>query len=202
MRKTHRGIGLLAVMALLLLPVAASAAEQEVDLQVLPEDTLSIDVESGIYLDPVVPGTSTGLAEFWMNITNTTAGGWDVDVSATDLLAYEGMECDDYGENCVRNLTPSVANIDASHIFVRGGDQDNWGDPDGPGAITPHEGYLTGAGVSFDLMEGTSVASGSFGLDHQRPGVQVDVPAEVGSVDLNEYTNYYTTLTYTITGST
>jgi hypothetical protein len=177
-------------MALLLIPVAASAADQTVELQVLPEDTLSIDVQDEMALDAVVPGTSTQLQEFWMGITNTTSGGWDVDVTGTDLLAYN-MECDEFGENCVRVATGPT--IDASAIFVRGGDQDNWGDA---GAITAHEGNLTAAGTPFDLMEGTSVASGSFGLDEQPPAVRVDVPAGV-----TDYASYYTTLTYTITGS-
>lgn len=190
MRKTQRGLVLLAAMALLLIPVAASAADQTVELQVLPEDTLSIDVQTEMGLDAVVPGVSTQLQEFWMGITNTTSGGFVVTVSGTDLLAFE-MECDEFGENCLRN--PTGPSIDASAIYVRGGDQDNWGDPT---AITPAEGNLVAAGTPFDLMAGTSVAYGSFGLDEQPPAVRVDVPGTV--VD---YASYYTTLTYTITGS-
>lgn len=190
MRKTHRGLVMLAAMALLSIPVAASAADQTVDLQVLPEDTLSIDVEGELYLDAVVPGQSTQLYEFYMGIVNTTAGGWTVSVTGTDLQAYD-MECDEYGENCYRN--PTGPTIDASAIFVRGGDQDNWGDP---GAIVPDESNLVDSSTPFDLMVGTSVATGSFGLDEQRPAVRVDVPGSV--VD---YANYYTTLTYSITAS-
>lgn len=189
-RKPHERLVLLTAMALLLIPVAASAADQTVDVQVLAEDTLSIDVEPEIYLDSVVPGVSTQLAEFGMGITNTKATGWDVDVTGTDLLAYD-MDCDEQGENCTR--VPTGPTIDASAIYVRGGDQDNWGDPT---AIVASEGSLTAAGTPFDLMTGTNVAYGSFGLDEQRPAVRVDVPGD--GVD---YANYYTTLTYTITAS-
>jgi hypothetical protein len=192
LRKRHRGIVVLVAMIMLVIPVAASAAEQTVEVEVLPSDTLSIDVESELHLGSVVPETSTDLVEFWMGITNTTSGGWAVTVSGTDLQAFD-WDCDEE-ENCTRVDREGVT-LDASAFFVRGGDQDNWGMP---GAIVASEGNLTGAGVPFDLMTGTSDAYGSFGLDDQRPAVQLDIPTVPGN---DYYGQYYGTLTYTITGA-
>lgn len=188
MRKRQRGLVVLAAMILLLIPIAASAADQTVEVSVLPEDTLSIDVESEAFFGGVLPGESTELYEFWMGITNTKSSGWQVTVSATDLQAYHWE--DDGGGGQVRVHDAGL--IDASAIHVRGGDQDNWGDE---GAITAYEDNLTAADTPFQLMDGTSVAYGSFGLDDQRPAVRIDVPGGT------TYGDYYSTLTYTISAS-
>lgn len=198
MRKTHRWLPLLTASVMLLIPVAASAADQTVELQVLPEDTLSIDVEGEIYLDAVVPGVSTQAYEFGMAITNTTTTGWAVTVSGTDLQGYN-WNCD--GDDCTRDLTGYT--IPASAIYVSPGDQNNWGDdnaitPGGDVSGTTGEVNLASAATPYELMVGTSVASGSFGIDEQRPAVRVEVPGTVGDVSGDEYSNYYTTLTYTI----
>lgn len=196
MSKTRRGIGLLAAMALLLIPLAASAADQEVQIDVLPEGTLSIDVEGEIYFGPFVPGADTGLAEFYMGITNLAGSGWQVDVSGTDLIGFN-WDCPQ-GDECTRVATGYT--IPANAISVRGGDQDNWGIP---GAIEPVAGEvnLVAADTPYLLMTGTADASGSFGLDEQRPGVRIQVPITVGDVSGDEYSSYYTILTYSIIGS-
>lgn len=192
MRKTHEKLLMLGVAVLLLIPLAASAADQTVEVQVLAAGTLSIDVESDFGLGWVVPETSTDLRDFWMGITNTTTSGWQVNVTGTDLQSFD-WDCDEQ-DNCTRVVHTSPSVIDASAIHVRGGDQDHW--PASPDAIIAYEGNLTGAGVPFILMDGTATAYGSFGFDEgQRAAVRVDVPAGAAEA------NYFTTLTYTITGS-
>lgn len=181
----------LGVLMVLAIPAAATAADQTVEVTVLPADTLSISVEQEFGLGVIVPGQTSGLYEFGMEITNTTSTGWQVTVSGTDLQSFF-WDCDEWGENCTRQSTDPSYTIDASAFYVRGGDQNNWGDDT---AIAPYEGSLAAAGSPFTLMEGTSVAYGRFSLDEQRPGVALNIP--VGA----EYADYYGILTYTITGT-
>lgn len=178
------------VLMLLLIPAAVAAgADQIVEVSVLPADTLSIDVEGEFGLDAVVPGGTTPERVFWMGITNTTSGGWEVTVDGTDLQSFT-LECDEWGENCQRTLTDPLSTIDASNLYLRGGDQDNWGDET---AIVAYEGNL---GAPLLLMEGTAVANGSFGIDNPQPSVQLTVPGDA------TFGDYYTTLTYTIMAPT
>ena len=187
MRNTHERIVALGVAVLLLIPLAASAADQTVEVQVLPANTLSIDVEPAFWLNGVVPGDSTYEHGFGMGITNTTASGWTVTVAGTDLQGF-----DNAGDG---ERVPNEHTIPATAIYVRGGDADHgWG----PDAIIAYGENFTAANTPFTLMVGTDRAYGQFGWgpgEQESPVVRVDVPA------LAVETNYYTTLTYTITGS-
>lgn len=188
----------LGVLVVLAIPTAATAAEQTVEVTVLPADTLSISVEEEVGLGVIVPGQETGLYEFGMEITNTTGSGWEVTVTGTDLTSFS-WDCDEFGENCTRQPTDPLYTIGASAFYVRGGDQNNW--EGGDTAIVAYDGYLAAAGSPFTLMEGTSIASGRFGLDEQRPGVALNIPSTVGETEPGEFADYYGILTYTITGT-
>lgn len=180
----------LAVVMVLLAPIAAIAADQTLDVSVLPADTLAIDVEAEMGWPPVVPGATTVESAFQMYITNTYAGaGWEVTVEATDFESFT-WDCDEFGCTRIPDVTPSV--IDASNLKMRSGYVDHWGDP---GAITTHEDFLAGAGMPFLLLEGTDVAYGAFDIQDPNPTVQLTVP---GDADLADY---WATLTYTIMGA-
>ena len=165
----------LGVLMVLAIPAAATAADQTVEVTVLPADTLSISVEEEFGLGVIVPGQNTEV----------------VTVTGTDLSSFY-WDCDEWGDNCTRQPTDPSYTINASAFYVRGGDQNNWGDDT---AIVAYEGNLVAAGSPFTLMEGTSVASGRFGLDEQRPGVALNIPSGA------DYADYYGILSYTITGT-
>lgn len=187
MRFRNMRIATVAVLlTVLVLPGAAGATTQVVEVSVIGADTLAIDVEEEFGLGVLVPG-ATSERGFWMGITNTTSGGWEVYVEATDLTSF-WHDCDEFG-NCTRVDTDPLYTIDAGNLYMRGGDQDDWGDS---AAITAYEGNLVGAATAFLLMEGTSVAYGSFNVDNPQPSVELTVP---GTADVADY---YTTLTYTI----
>ncbi len=182
-----RVITVMAVLVGLLVPAAAAVgADQEVDVSVIPADTLSIDVEPSIGYAQVVPGGSTTEAPFGMNITNTTANGWQVSVVGTDLHSYNWENCDETG--CYNRLpTDPSYTIPASSIYVKGGGV-SWMEA---GVITSYEGVLGGTEPLL-LMVATADAFGSFGIDNPNPTVQVNVPSDAAVAD------YWATLTYTV----
>ena len=183
-------VTVLAVVMVLLAPMAAIAADQTVDVQVLPVDTLTIDVENEFGLGVVVPNTMTNERGFHLSIINTSSGGFAVTVEADDLESFEYGNCDEWG--CDRVPTDTLYTMGAHNIFMKGGDI-GWDDPN---PFTFYEGYLTVPPADlFVLLEGTSEAYGEFGIDSPHPSVQVDVPLG------QEIAEYWTTLTYTITGT-
>ena len=176
----------------LLAPVAAIAADQTVEVNVLPADTLAITyIETDFGLGAVVPGGIAIENGFSIGITNTTSGGWEVTVESTDFTSFYRENCDENG--CDRFDTDPLYTIDVSNLYITGGDVDHWDDP---GAITPDEGNLAGAGIPMILVEGTSVAYGSFGLHEDATSLQLSVPAAA------EIAEYWATLTYTIMAPT
>jgi len=177
----------LAVVLVLLAPVAAIGAEQTVDVTVLPADTLAIDVESDFGLGAVVPGQLSDPNGFEMGITNTTSGGWEVTVESTDLTSFYWDNCDENGCHD-RIATDPLYTIGADNLLLTGGGMDHWD----PAPLTSYSGYLAAAGTSFLLVEGTSAAYGMFGIDNPHTTIQVDVPP------LAEIADYTATLTYTI----
>jgi len=181
-------ITVLAVVMVLMAPLAAIAAEQTVDIEVLPADTLTIDVQWELGLGAAVPGGTTAGNDFEISITNTTSGGWAVTVEAEDFKSYTYDNCDDYG--CERVDTDPLYTMGAQYIHMDSGEQ-NWGDPN---QLTLHAGYLTAAYTPFALLEGTSDVYGSLGIHDRYPSIKVSVPGG------QELASYWTTLTYTIEG--
>lgn len=179
------------VLGLLVPAVTVAGADQEVDVTVLPADTLTIEVEGEFGLGIVVPDSTTPEHGIWMNITNTyISQGWEVYVDGEDLQNFH-WECDEFGDNCYRAIDGTYS-IPETGFYLRGGDQNDWDDES---AITAYEGNL-GANPLL-LMEGTAVARGGFGVDNPQPTIQLTVPSgtEVGY-------DYTATLTYTIQAPT
>jgi hypothetical protein len=179
----------LAVVMVLLAPMAAIATDQTVEVSVLPAGTLAIDVETDFGLGVAVPGDMTPEREFWINITNTTATGFAVSVESTDLTSFYRENCDENG--CDRFDTNPLYTMGAENIYMRGG-FDEWEDPN---QLTFYEGSLTGANTPFLLVEGTSAVYGSIGIGNPQPSIQVDVPLAQVIAD------YWATLTYTVMAS-
>jgi hypothetical protein len=179
-------VTVLAVVMVLLAPMAAIAAEQTVDVSVLPAGTLAIDVENDFGLGVAVLGEMTPEYWFHINITNTTATGFEVSVESTDLTSFYYDNCDDYG--CDRFDTDPLYTMGADNIYMRGGFEE-WDDPN---QLTFYEGYLTAADTAFLLLEGTDAVYGSLGINNPQPSIQVDVPS--GQV----VADYWATLTYTV----
>jgi hypothetical protein len=178
------------VAALVMLPAASAlAADQDVDVQVLPADTLAISVDEGVGFGIEVGATAT--QGFGMQVTNTTDLGWIVSVTGNDLQSYMWENCDETGCDG-RILTGNT--IDRSNVVVTGGDL-TWGegDPASDPTITAFSAPIGADPVT--LMIGTAEAYGQLGFygPDQQPTVEVTVPAGT-PID-----QYFTTLTYTIT---
>lgn len=182
---------MLAVALALSAPIAAIAAEQTIDVRVLPADTLAIDVQHEVHI-LAVTGEFTDHIEYDMNITNTTGEGWEVTLEGTDFTSYE-WECDAWGDNCVRSPTDPVYTIDVIALYATGGDADQWGDP---GAVTVHGSNIWTAGTPIPLLSGTGAAYGSFDIDDPRPWLSFETPGTAVPA------SYYATLTYTIMAQT
>ena len=175
--------------AVLLMPATTVfGADQDVDVQVLPADTLGINIHNGIGFAIEIGESAT--QPFGMDITNTTDGGWFVTVDGPDLQSYEWANCDEMG--CYdRTVTGNT--IPKSNVVVTGGDAcwTNECDPATDSTITSSAVALGDNPVT--IMEGTSEAYGLFGFGEPYDAkVQVTIPA--GSV----YGQYFTVLTYTI----
>lgn len=183
---------LLAILAVLLVIPAATSAmandSMEVEMQVLPAGTLTVDVPTETGLAPGIPGQSTS-GPFWMNIVNTGTTAWTVSVDGTDLVAFERGYCDENG--CERNPIVGGPTIPENAIFVSGGGIDDWD----PNPFTYNTDQQLG-GAAVTLTTGTAGAYGSFGLNNPEPSVRIDVP-----IDATTYYEYFTTLTFTITAT-
>jgi hypothetical protein len=178
------------VAALVMLPAASAfAADQDVDVQVMPADTLAISVEEGVGFPIEVGATQTQM--FDMEITNTTDTGWVVSVDGADLQGYVWESCDE--DECHdRVLTGHT--IDKSNLVLRGGDM-SWSE-----ASPADDPFITAfsAPLGVDpvtIMTGTADATGMMGFygDDQKPMISVTVPLGT-PID-----QYFTVLTYTIT---
>jgi hypothetical protein len=174
-----------AVAALVMLPAASAlAADQDVDVQVVPSDTLAVWVQEGIGFQIEVGQVQS--QPFGMEVTNTTDAGWVVSVDGTDLQSYEWENCDPWG--CSNRILTGNT-IDRSNVVVTGGD--NFGDDPGTDPT-----ITTGSGAlgPVTIMTGTASAYGRFGFGPPyEPTVQLTLPAGT-AID-----QYFTTLTYTIT---
>ncbi|MEX2184723.1 MAG: hypothetical protein WEC14_09775 [Chloroflexota bacterium] len=191
MRSRIALISLLAVV-LMIPAVPAYGAEQDVDVQVYPANVLGIEVQDQIGFGLVVGQAAT--QPFWMQILNSTEGGWQVTVDGADLQSYDWQYCDEWGCHD-RVPTDPVSTIDKSNVVVTGGDF-CWGDcdPATDDVITKYSQAL-GAEPAL-IMEGTVEAWGPFGVGPPYdPSVQLSIPAEAAP------NQYWTTLTYTIMGS-
>lgn len=188
MRIRHLFLACLAVLLVIPAFTAAWAADQHIEVTVLPADTLSISVESDFGLDIAVPGRISNDRGFWMTVTNTFENqGWDVTVDSADLVGFYWDEpCDEWG--CTRYDTTDT--IARTNLYVRGG-MNYWGDPN---PFWANEGYLPASGGML-LMTGTGEARGSFGFD-QQPSIRLDAPLGAALGD------YHTIVTYTISAQT
>lgn len=180
------------VAAVLVMPVStALGADQDVEVHVYPANTLAIEVQDQLGFD-LVPGTSN-LQPFWMQVTNTTAGGWQVLVDGNDLQSFEWTDCDEWG--CyTRGPSDPLFTIDKSNIVVTGGDFCWTGegcDPTADSLVTAYSQALSDVGAVL-IMEGTAWGSFGFGPAPYDPSVELTLPAETAAAQ------YWTTLTYTI----
>jgi hypothetical protein len=180
----------LAVVGMPTMASVASAQTPEADQTVRVEvenltGTLGIEVASPVDFGVVTAGSTSGEATFGMVVTNVGATGWDVTVTATDLLTVETV-CE--GDICT-DVPDGYATIAKSNIHVRGGEPVT-----NPDSVTTSAGTL--GETPLTIMTGTATAWGTFAVDTPSPAVWLDIPSESPSA------NYVTTLTYTIMGAT
>jgi hypothetical protein len=184
-----------ALMALLLVIPAVSAygaepASQEVNVHVLPLDTLSIGVDEWAEFGGMVPG-ETRSNEFGLNIVNTTAGGWEVTVTGDDLTSFEWEGCGEWG--CSGAIpTDPLFTIPKSSLTVSGGDL-GWWDSDEGDAIATFAGPPGDIGLPTTILQGSPLAQGEFMLDNPMASLSLTIP-----VDAQPMQMYRTVLVYTI----
>src|SRR5512140_1452458 len=73
----HRLLAGIAAVALMIPAATAYGADQDVQVHVLPSDTLSLSVDGWADFGGLEVGQK-GHFDYWMNITNTTTDGWQV----------------------------------------------------------------------------------------------------------------------------
>jgi hypothetical protein len=161
-------------------------AEQELDVEVIPEDILGIEV-ADVAVDAVLRGATTEQT-FRMQVFNTTSAGWRVTVEGEALTAT-GEGCPELGEgysDWCWGADGLPGTIPASNLFLRGGSI--------PGTVASSEGPLDLQPLV--LMEGTAMPQ-QYWIDFEEnpPLVRLTVP------EGTPYGRYHTTLTYTITGT-
>jgi hypothetical protein len=186
-----------ALMALLLVIPAASAygaepANQEVNVHILPADALAISVDQWAEFGGMVPN-ETRHYDFWLNVVNTTAGGWEVTVTGEDLTSFDWGNCDESG--CY-NPIPSdpLYTIPKSALVVTGGDLDWWGEEDPSGnTVRPFSGTPGDIAEPLTIVQATSYAHGEFGLDNPQASLDLTIPADAQPMQM-----YRTVLVYTI----
>jgi hypothetical protein len=180
--------------ALLVMPATtALGADQDVDVQVFPANTLAIEVQDQLGFAMVVGQTNS--QSFWMQVTNTTSGAWQVTVDGNDLASYDWTDCDEWG--CYTRVpTDPLNTIPKSNVVVTGGDfcwSGEGCDPAADGLVTAYSQALSDLGPVL-IMQGTAEAWGSFGFGPApyEPTVELTIPADAATA------MYWTTLTYTI----
>jgi hypothetical protein len=113
------------VIVALVVPVAtqAVAAEssgtQQLDVQVMYSDLLSIDVGS-VYFGELLPPAARQHG-FWLSVMDTTSEPWQVTAQGDDLRTYdyECIEVDEWGECLFWEQIP-VASIAAENVTLHG----------------------------------------------------------------------------------
>jgi hypothetical protein len=162
---------------------ADPAADQDLEVDVVPEDVLGIVVED-VTLGAVRPGAVVERS-FGMQVFNTTSAGWQVSVEALEFSPSDELCPDGAGDApwCLDG-DDRAATIPLSHLHVRGASVD--------GVVAAEEGSLDLQPLI--LMRGAIDPGRSwFGFEEDPPRVRLSVPGETA------YGRYRTTLTYTIT---
>lgn len=182
------------IAAVLLMVPAATAygADQDVQVHILPSNALEVWVDQWADFGGLEV-TQTGHYDFWLNVTNTTTGGWQVDVTGGDLYPFHWEYCDENG--CTNPIIDPGEPILKSNLVVTGGDLNWWDENDPTGdTIRPFSGSPGDPQTPFPLVQGTSYAHGEFGLDNPQTYMELTIPGGT-----QEGQQYHTTLTYTIT---
>lgn len=188
-----------AVMALLLVIPAATAygAEpssnnQEVNVHVLTGDTLGVWVDH-IDFGGLVEG-ETRHNDFWINILNTSASGWEVTITGGDLYSFDWEGCNPE-QGCYNPIpTDPTYTIPKSNLVIQAGDLDWWDGQDPTGdTIRPYQGSPGDVGSPTTILQGTSYAYGEFGLDNPMSWIELTIPAGT-----QPNLQYRTDVTYTI----
>lgn len=198
MRFISNAVTIVGVVLVLIATTAPAAGDdqtkgdQTVGVSVQTPGVLAIDVDQEVALGITSPGTTTAEVGFHIGIVNSTTEGWDVYVTATDFESYT-LVCDDQGGNCTKTPTDPLNAIAATNLYIRGGSAAALSSTN---EMATNEGYFGVAGTPFLLLQGTSVASGTLGMDEPQTSMRLDVPAN--AVD----GEYSATLTYTIMAST
>jgi hypothetical protein len=112
-------------------------------------------------------------------------------VTATDFESYT-LECDEQRANCTKTPTDPVRTIAASNLYMRGGVAAALSSTN---EMSTSEGYLGAAGSPLLLLQGTSDALGTLGINEPQTSMRLDIPANVADGE------YAATLTYTIMSS-
>lgn len=165
--------------------------DQTVGVSVRTPGLLAIDVDQEITLGITSPGTTTAEVGFHIGIVNSTSTGWEVHVAATDFESYT-LECDEQGANCTKTPTDPVHTIAASNLYIRGGVAAALSSTND---MSTSEGYLGAAGTPLLLLEGTSDALGTLGINEPQTSMRLDIPVDAADGE------YAATLTYTIMSS-
>jgi hypothetical protein len=187
---------LLACLVALMIAVPAAsafAADQEVNVRVLPSDTLSISVDGWADFGGAEVG-ETRHFDFWLNVTNTMNDGWQVTVTGGDLTSFTWEGCDQNGCYNPIPTEPDVFTIPKSNLIISGGDLD-WWDVDDPSSntIRSYSGSPGDSESPLTLLQGTSYAHGEFGLDNPMSSLDLTIPAGT-----QQNQQYRTVLVYTI----
>lgn len=188
MRRHSLVAPLLAVM--LLIPSTVYAEDQEVTVRILPPDTLAVSVDQSLDFGGIELG-ATHHRDFWLNVVNTTAYGFDITVSGADLESFDWAGgCDMSG--CHDPVYTGVT-IPSTSLVVNGGDLDWWDGQDN--VVNP-----SSVAVTTDpqvIISATEAAHGEFGFDNPMASIDLTIP-----VDATPMLQYRTVLTYTISGPT
>jgi hypothetical protein len=173
-----------------MIPAAtAYGADQNVQVHVLPSNALEVNVDMWADFGGLEVG-QTGHYDFWLNVTNTTTGGWQVDVTGGDLYPFFWEYCDENG--CSNPIVVPGDPIPKTNLVVAGGDLDWWDGQDN--VVTPFAGNPGDPGTPFTIVQATSPAHGEFGLDMPQSYLELTIPQGTA-----EGQQYHTVLTYTIT---
>ena len=191
---------LVALMAMLLVIPAATAygADQQVNVRVLPDNSLAIYLDEWADLGGLVPG-QTGHRDFWLNILNTTGFGWQVSVTGTGLESGDWTDCGWGG--CWGWVPDGKLTIPDENLLLAGGDSNKWDsvDPVVDAILT----YSVHPGtIGQPILQGTAAAWGEIGLDEPKPYLELTIPYDDPlTLDVDESgmgMQFHTVLTYTM----
>jgi hypothetical protein len=185
----HRLIAAIAAVVLLIPAATAYGADQDVQVHVLPSNALEVNVDGWADFGGLEVG-QTGHYDFWLNVTNTTSGGWQVDVTGGDLVPFHWEGCDENG--CYNPIQDPGLPILKSNLVVAGGDLDWWDDQGD--VVMPFSGTPGDPGTPLTIVQAMSQAHGEFGLDNPMAYLELTIPEGAA-----EGQQYHTVLTYTIT---